>query len=121
MSPNAYMELGAVNRLMGDGRLATGAALRLDAPPTPAFFAAVRAMPQVAGITSRVEMLANFDRMMARDFRITTVLALAAVPLGWLCGWLFAGYLARGFESEQYQVPMVVRSGTYAFATAVVL
>jgi putative ABC transport system permease protein len=173
MSPNAYMELSAVNRLVGDGRLATAASLRLDAPPSPAFFAAVRAMPEVAGITSRGEMLANFDRMMARGFRITTtlvvvfasiiaigvvyngarialsergrelaslrvlgfttrevgtlllgeqaLLAAAAVPLGWLCGWVFAQYLARGFRSEQYQIPMVVRAGTYAFASAVVL
>jgi len=49
------------------------------------------------------------------------LLAALALPLGWVLGWLFAGYLVHGFESEHYQVPLVVRSATYAFASAVVV
>ncbi len=173
MSPNAYMELGAQSRLAGEKAMATTAYLLLAAPPTAPLFAALREMPRVAGVSSRGEMLAAFDRMMARGFRITTVLvvtfasiiavgvvyngarialsergrelaslrvlgfttrevgaillgeqallALAAVPLGWLLGWLFAGYLAKGFESEQFKVPLVTHAGTYLFASVVVL
>ena len=49
------------------------------------------------------------------------ILALLAVPFGWLVGWMLSSYLARAFESEQYQVPLVVRTQTYAWATLVVL
>ena len=49
------------------------------------------------------------------------ILALLAVPLGWLLGWMLSGYLAHAFESEQYQVPLVVHTQTYAWGTIVVL
>jgi len=49
------------------------------------------------------------------------ILAALAVPLGWLLGWMLSGYLALAFESEQYQVPLVVHTQTYAWATVVVL
>ena len=173
MSPNAYMELGALGRLTGDGPRANGVYLHLTAPPTDSLFARLREMPRVAGITSRAAMLDHFDRMMGRSFRVTSmlvvafasiiaigvvyngarialsergrelaslrvlgfttrevgalllgeqaILAVLAVPLGWLLGWLLSGYLTRAFESEQYQVPMVVNTGTYAWGTIVVL
>jgi len=38
-----------------------------------------------------------------------------------LLGWMLSSYLARAFESEQYQVPLVVRTQTYAWGTLVVL
>ena len=49
------------------------------------------------------------------------IVALLALPIGWLLGWLFGGYLVRAFESEHYQVPFVSRSGTYVFASFVVV
>jgi putative ABC transport system permease protein len=49
------------------------------------------------------------------------IVALLALPIGWLLGWLFGGYLVRAFESEHYQVPFVSRSGTYVFASVVVV
>lgn len=173
MSPNAYMELGALDRLVGDGSLANGANLQVSGPPSPALFDRVRDMPRVIGVSSRQAMLDQFDRMMGRGFRVTSVLVVAfaaviaigvvyngarialsergrelaslrvlgfttrevgvlllgeqailtllAVPLGWMLGWLLSGYLARAFESEQYQVPLVVRPTTYAWGTLVVL
>ena len=173
MSPNAYMELGALGRLTGDGPLANGVYLHLAAPPSPALFARLRDMPRVVGITSRAAMLDQFDRMMGRNFRVTSVLvvtfasiiaigvvyngarialsergrelaslrvlgfttrevgalllgeqavlAVLAVPLGWLLGWMLSAYLTRAFESEQFQVPLVVRTETYGWGTIVVL
>ena len=173
MSPNAYMELGALGQLTMESAPATGAYLRTAGPPSPALFAALRDMPRVATVSSRQAMLETFDRMMARNFRVSAtlivvfasviamgvvyngarialsergrelaslrvlgfttrevgtlllgeqaLLALAAVPLGWSAGWLFAGYLARSFESEEYQVPLVTHATTYGFATVVVL
>jgi putative ABC transport system permease protein len=173
MSPNAYMELGALGRLTGEGTLANAVYVRVAGAPNEALFAALRQMPRVASVASRTAMLETYDRMMARSFRINStlvvcfaaviavgvvyngarialsergrelaslrvlgfttreigtlllgeqgLLAALALPLGWVLGWLFAGYLVHGFESEHYQVPLVVRSGTYAFASAVVV
>jgi putative ABC transport system permease protein len=173
MSPNAYMELGALGRLTGDGPLANGVYLQLAGPATDALSTRLRDMPRVIGVSSRGAMLEQFDRMMGRSFRVTAVLVvvfagviaigvvyngarialsergrelaslrvlgfttrevgamllgeqailtLLAIPLGWLLGWMLAGYLAGAFESEQYQVPLVVRAQTYVFGTIVVL
>jgi putative ABC transport system permease protein len=81
MSPNAYMERAALGRLVGDGDLATGAYLRLDGPARPELFARLREMPLVAGVSSRTAMLDQFDRLMARSFRVTsaTVVIFASV------------------------------------------
>lgn len=173
MSPNAYMDLAAAGKLVGDGDQINGAYLRLDGPPEPALFDRLREMPLVASVASRTAMVEQFDRMMARSFRISAVvvvifasvialgvvyngarialsergrelaslrvlgftnqevgvmllgeeaiLTVAAVPLGWILGRAFASYLTYGFASENYQVPIVTRAATYAFATAVVL
>ena len=172
-SPNAYMELDALGRLTGEAPQANGAYLRLSGTATPALMAELRAMPRVVSVASRSAMLENFDRMMARSFRINTtvvvifatviavgvvyngarialsergrelaslrvlgfttrevgtlllgeqgVIAALALPLGWLLGWLFAVYLITSFESENYQVPLVTRAGTYVFASVIVV
>lgn len=173
MSPNAYMEIGTLARLAGDASGVNGVVLQLAGPPTAAMYAQVRDMPRVIGISSRQAMLDQFDRMMGRSFRVTSVLVVVfasviaigvvyngarialsergrelaslrvlgfttrevgalllgeqailtvlAIPLGWLFGWLLSGYLVRAFESEQYQVPLVVHAQTYVFGTVVVL
>ena len=173
MSPNAYMELGALNHLTGEAPQVNGVLLQVAGAPSEALYAEMRDMPRVIGISSRRAMLDQFDRMMGRGFRVTSVLVVAfaaviaigvvyngarialsergrelaslrvlgfttrevgalllgeqgiltvlAIPLGWLLGWLLSGYLARAFESEQYQVPLVVRAQTYVSGTVVVL
>jgi putative ABC transport system permease protein len=81
-SPNAYMELGALGRLTGEEAQANGAYLRLSGSPTPELLAGLRAMPLVVSIASRSAMLENFDRMMARSFRInTTVVVIFATVI----------------------------------------
>ena len=173
MSPNAYMDLDALGRLTGDQTMANGAYLRVGETPSAALFADLRDMSRVAAVSSRGAMLETFDRMMARSFRVSTVLVvifasiiaigvvyngarialsergrelaslrvlgfttrevgtlllgeqavltLLAVPLGWLLGWLFGGYLVHAFESEHYRVPLVTNAATYVFASGVVL
>jgi putative ABC transport system permease protein len=173
MSPNAYMALDALDRLTGDAPQVNGAVLQVAGAPSEALYAKMRDMPLVIGISSRRAMLDEFDRMMGRGFRVTSILVVAfaaviaigvvyngarialsergrelaslrvlgfttrevgalllgeqgiltllAIPLGWLLGWLLSGYLAGAFESEQYQVPLVVRAQTYVNGTIVVL
>jgi putative ABC transport system permease protein len=172
-SPNAYMELGALGRLIGEDAQANAVYLRLAGRETPELLAALREMARVGSVASRAAMLETYDRMMARSFRINTtvivifatviavgvvyngarialsergrelaslrvlgfttrevgrlllgeqgIVALLALPIGWLLGWLFGGYLVRAFESEHYQVPFVSRAGTYVFASLVVV
>ena len=172
-SPNAYMEIGALGRLTGDGAQANAVYLRLAGRETPALLAGLREMSRVGSVASRAAMLETYDRMMARSFRINTtvivifatviavgvvyngarialsergrelaslrvlgfttrevgrlllgeqaIVALLALPIGWLLGWLFGGYLVHAFESEHYQVPFVSRTGTYVFASFVVV
>lgn len=76
MSPNAYMDLAALDQLDGEGPLMSGAYLHVAGEVPPALFAGLRDMPNVAGVTSRAAMLANFDEMMARSFRVTAMLVV---------------------------------------------
>ena len=173
MSPNAYMELGALGRLTGERAHANAAYLRLAGRETPELMAELRDMPRVGAVASRSAMLETYERMMARSFRVNTtvivifatviavgvvyngarialsergrelaslrvlgfttrevgtlllgeqaLLALLALPLGWMLGWLFGGFLVHAFENEYYQVPFVTRSATYLFASLVVV
>ena len=49
------------------------------------------------------------------------VVALVAQPLGWLIGYGFSLSVVKGFESDLFRIPFVIRPATYAFASAVVL
>jgi putative ABC transport system permease protein len=48
------------------------------------------------------------------------VIAIAAIPLGWACGYAFAGFLTTSLSTEVHRFPLLVSNQTYAFATAVV-
>ena len=49
------------------------------------------------------------------------VLTIAAQPLGWAIGYLFAWAMVQGFNSELYRVPLVVERSVYAWASVIVL
>ncbi|VAW10231.1 ABC transporter, fused permease protein [hydrothermal vent metagenome] len=49
------------------------------------------------------------------------ILVLAAVPLGWVLGYGLAYTVIQGFDSELYQIPLVILPATYAKASLVVL
>jgi putative ABC transport system permease protein len=49
------------------------------------------------------------------------VLALAAVPLGFLIGRGLCAFIAARFETDLYRIPLVVEANTYGFSAAVVL
>lgn len=46
---------------------------------------------------------------------------LLALPLGFAFGYGLCRYLSNAFRSDLYRVPLVLESGTYAFAASVVL
>ena len=49
------------------------------------------------------------------------LLAVLAVPVGWLAGYGFAALVARGFSTDVVSLPLVVERGTYALAALIVL
>jgi putative ABC transport system permease protein len=49
------------------------------------------------------------------------LLVFVAVPIGFGMGYVLAGVLAQGAQTELFRVPLVVLPGTYAFAALVVL
>ncbi len=49
------------------------------------------------------------------------LLTLAAIPVGFVMGWLLSAYLLSSFETELFRIPLVIHRRTYAFAAAVVL
>jgi putative ABC transport system permease protein len=49
------------------------------------------------------------------------VVTLAAIPIGMLAGYVFAGLLVAGFNTELYRFPLVVTARTFAFAASSVI
>lgn len=49
------------------------------------------------------------------------VVVLAAQPLGWLLGYLFAWSVTAGFDSDLFRVPLVIYPSTFAKASMIVL
>ena len=49
------------------------------------------------------------------------LLALLALPLGWMLGWLMAFGIAEGQATELFRIPVVIERATYGWASVVVL
>ena len=49
------------------------------------------------------------------------IMVLAALPLSWGFGYLFAWTTIQGFASDLYRIPFTIKSDTYAIASMVVL
>lgn len=49
------------------------------------------------------------------------VLTLAAIPLGFLIGYLFCAAMVRGFETEVLRIPLVINNATYIWAGLVTI
>jgi putative ABC transport system permease protein len=78
---SAYMDLDALNRLMGEGDMASSFSVRLDDARGDALFERLKAFPHVAIAASKTAMLANFRETSARNvlFFTTILSAFAAV------------------------------------------
>ncbi len=48
------------------------------------------------------------------------ILTAAAIPFGFLLGYVLSGLLVRAYDSEVYRLPLVISRGTWAFAFVVV-
>ena len=81
MGLNAYLDRDTLNRLLGDGDVATGWVLSVEPGKEAALLDASKALPQVAGAFSKSTMLRNMQEISARNVRImsTVLTAFAAV------------------------------------------
>ncbi|HEY6939892.1 ABC transporter permease [Dokdonella sp.] len=69
---SAYMNVGALNRLLREGDSSNLASVSVDRARADAFFAALRGLPRVATAASKRSMLDNFRATMARNVLVFT-------------------------------------------------
>jgi len=75
----AYMDLDALNRLMGEGGTFSAFSVRLDRSQSDALFRHLKEFPRVATVTSKAAMLQNFRETSARNvLYFTTILTAFA-------------------------------------------
>jgi len=99
MGLQAYMQIDAVRRLMRESGVITGAALTLDPAAADRFYAAVKALPTVAGVALREVTLQNFRETMA-----------ASMNLQIFFNVLFAGIIAFGVVYNSARVSLSERA-----------
>jgi len=49
------------------------------------------------------------------------IFTAAAIPLGWLIGYGFAGVMSSGMETDNYRIPLVISHNTYGLAAMVIV
>lgn len=98
MGLQAYMQIDAVRRLMREGRTVSGAAVALDRAQAGRFYATVKRIPAVAGVSLRHVMLQNFRDTMAQNMNLQIFFNVA-----------FAGVIAFGVVYNSARVSLSER------------
>ncbi len=99
MGLNAYMDRQALNRLMGDGDVASLFSLAVERGAARQVLQATQAMPRVAGAFSKATMLRNMQEVSARNILImSTILTV------------FAGVIAVGVVYNNARIALAERS-----------
>ena len=96
---SAYMEIGALNRLMREDNLINGAYLAVDEPHLPSIYAALNKMPRVAGTVARRHAVTSFYETMAEQMLIFTFFII-----------FFAGVIAFGVVYNSARITLSERS-----------
>lgn len=68
---------------------------------------------RILGFTEGEVMLILFGEII--------VLLIIAIPLGWIAGYVLAGLVTQGMQTELYRVPLIVDRDTYAKAAVVAI
>jgi len=95
---SAYMEIGALRRLLGEGPSWSGAALLIDQNRERELSAALKRLPAVAGVASKLVVLENFRQTMAENMGIMLSFNV-----------LFAGVIAFGVVYNAARVSLSER------------
>jgi putative ABC transport system permease protein len=82
MGLNAYMERRALNRLLGEGDLATQYSIAVERGAEPRLLEASRGLPRLAGTFSKATLERNMREISARNVRImSTIMTVFAVVI----------------------------------------
>jgi putative ABC transport system permease protein len=95
----AYMELGALNKLLGEGDVVTGATISLDASKRPEFLAALKEIPRVGTVAIKESM--------RRSFRETTAKSMGMIQTIYLS---FAVIVAFGVIYNNARISLAERA-----------
>lgn len=98
MGLNAYMEIGALSRLMGDGGALSGTHLLLDPHRRDQLYRKFKETPGVKGLVIPEVMLDNFNRTLARTFDSSTLTTI-----------FLAGILAFGLAYNAARIALSER------------
>jgi putative ABC transport system permease protein len=96
---SAYMEIGALNRLMREGNAVSGAYLAADSAYEEEIYDSLKEMPRVAGVTAHKKMLQNLQETMSEQL-LTFAFFLT----------LFAGTIAFGVVYNSARISLAERS-----------
>jgi putative ABC transport system permease protein len=99
MGLNAYMERGALNRLLEEGDRSSQYALAIERGGEPALIAATRALPRIVGAFSKATMLRNMQEISARNIRVISSILT-----------LFASIIAVGVVYNNARIALAERS-----------
>jgi putative ABC transport system permease protein len=99
MGLNAFMDRQALNRLLGDGDVASLFSLAVERGRVPSVLEATQAMPRVAGAFSKATMLRNMQEITARNILIMSSILT-----------LFAGVIAVGVVYNNARIALAERS-----------
>jgi putative ABC transport system permease protein len=99
MGLSAYMEIGALRRLLRETDTVSGANLLVDDAAAPALYRRLKATPRVAAVNLTRAALESFRDVMTQNTRITTVMNL-----------IFAGIIAFGVVYNAARISLSERS-----------
>lgn len=107
LGTNAYMDLDALHRLLGEGESWSGAYLQVDARDQQQLFDRLKATPAVAGVARKAATLQSFRDTLAETVgitRVTTVIFAAIIAFGVVYNTARVALSERGRELATLRV-----------------
>jgi putative ABC transport system permease protein len=95
----AWMEIGALRRLLREGGVVSGAQVLVDPAEMGALYRRLKALPRVAGVAITAASYASFKKIMAQNFEIITTFNVA-----------FAAIIAIGVVYNAARISLSERS-----------
>jgi putative ABC transport system permease protein len=99
MGLNAYMDRRSLNRLLGEGDVASEFTLSVERGAARGVVDATQAMPRVAGVFSKATLLRNMEEVTARNILIISSILTA-----------FAGVIAVGVVYNNARISLAERT-----------
>ncbi|MFN0122257.1 MAG: ABC transporter permease [Blastocatellia bacterium] len=104
---SAYMEIGALNRLRGEGGTVSGLHLQVDKKALPELYARLKRTPAVRGVIVPGALLENFNQTLARTMGTSTATMIffaCVIALGVVYNSLRIALSERGRELASLRV-----------------